>query len=182
MDFETEWNRITVPSINYRLLRGESFSELTRQGGTTVVSAGWGCWGPTVSPVPSLRLPLRGQGVGGGEELMATSLSPSKARRRDVLPTFLPGSRDATLRSHSQTPSPVPSQLAQSGEAPSSGPPQGNSREYSAQPQVGARAPPPARPLPGLSPRASLYSMAMPCPRACPNGYAHRTRRSWGVA
>ena len=48
-------------------------------------------------------------------------------------------------------PYPVPSQLAQSGEAPSSGPTQGSSPEYSAQPQVGARrAPtrsPPARTL-----------------------------------
>ena len=133
VDLESEWNRITVPSINgtesqshnYRLLRGESRSEPTRQGGTTVVSAGWGCWGPTVSPVSSLRLPLRGPGGWGGTNGNKPEPIEGQAERRS--PNISPRLPGRLIEVSFPAPSPVPSQLAQSGEALSSGPTQGRS-------------------------------------------------------
>ena len=125
VDLESEWNRITVPSINYRLLRRESRSEPTRQGGTTVVSAGWGCWGPRVSPVPSLCLPLRGPGGWGGTNGNKPEPIEGQAERRS--PNISPRLPARLIEVSFPAPSPVPSPLAQSGEALSSGPTQGRS-------------------------------------------------------
>lgn len=162
MDFESEWNRIAVPSINYRLPKREVALRAHATRGDDCRLSRLGLLGPQGFSSPTSASPAEGQA-----ERRSPNISP-RLPGRLIEVSFPPLF-------------PVPSQLAQSGEAPSSGPTQGSSREYSAQPQVGARAPPPARPLPGLSPRASLYSMATPCPRARPNGYAHRTRRYWGV-
>ena len=114
VDLESEWNRITVPSINGTESQSHplitDFSEGSRaqsprdKGGRLSSQPAGVAGAPRF--LQSHLCVSRSGGRGVGEELMATSLSPSRARRRDVLPTFLPGSRDASLRSHSLPPPP----------------------------------------------------------------------------